>query len=86
VKRLGTWLWNWSVDYCGFGAEFVKAIPVLIQVAIIGYPLWSLPIFLGVSQGLPRILQYGVYGLWVGQWCVIAVLGYAMDFSMHHRK
>jgi hypothetical protein len=58
---------KWAIDYTGFGAEFVKPIPVLLMLVVISHPLWSFPMWLMLAHSVTRLWQYVIYVLWIIQ-------------------
>jgi hypothetical protein len=72
-------LFNWASEYSG-PIVFVKAIPVLMMCAVVFFPYYTFPLWLGLGLSLGVPLCYVVYVLW---WlmvfvCIVgsAIIGY----------
>ena len=68
-------VFNWTTDYAGFGAAFVKPIPVLLMLLVISYPGWSFPLWLAWARSVTQLWQYVIYVLWLIQFPVIFSVG-----------
>lgn len=71
---------GWANNYTGFGAVFVKPIPILFMFIFLWYPLWSFPLWLMWAHSVTRLWQYVIYVLWLVQFPIIfsavAFVGY----------
>lgn len=74
LYRLPIKLWNWTVNYAGFGATFIKLIPVVIEVLIISYPVLTYTYILGWSQTLTPAWQLLTLILWFVQFPTIFIV------------
>jgi len=96
-RRIGCWLGllvsavlkpfkafvEWTIDYSGFGAEIVKAVPVLLMFAFVLYPWWSYPFWTSLGHRVGSPLNYLVLAVWLLQWLLAfvgtAVIGYIRE-------
>jgi hypothetical protein len=71
---------SWTVDYSGIGAEFVKALPVILVLLCVTYPWWSFPFWLRLSLLCGEPLCYVIYALWVGQWFILGLISFTVAY------
>lgn len=64
ILRIGKTLIEWTVDYTGPLAEFVKTIPILLMAVFVLFPVWSYPFLLLASQKVGAPGNYIIYVFW----------------------
>lgn len=74
------WVSDWASNYAGFGAAFVKPIPVIFMLLFISYPVWSFPLWLMWSQSVASLWQYVIYVLWLVQFPLILSAGFFVGY------
>jgi len=72
---------EWTLDYTGPFAGWVKTIPVILMAICIFYPAWSLPFWikLGMTVGYPSNLI--VLGVWSSIYLILLVLVAAIGYT-----
>jgi len=74
---------NWTIDYTGPLAEFVKTIPILLMSAFVLFPVWSYPFWIWAGQTIGPPGNYLIYAFWwlmiVGSLVGAAIVGYARE-------
>lgn len=78
-------LWNFLIDYTGFGAPFVKAISVVLMLIVMAYPWWSYPLWLSLAQSVTLLQQYVIYVVWLSQWLIVIIVAAAIGYVMENR-